>query len=327
MHYDHIFSNCWNHLGRTVVYQPTCLQAPYDDVCWPIKYPTVEWTDNTVVMMHCQDFLTVNADGICPELEEITQHFGERANQVVVLHWNVGLDRLYSGPCHLIHFPTHSYEIAQRLKTAPYENWQELFNADRTRNWQCLNGAAREHRIQVWHWLREKPNGIVSLADIDPLPQDDYKNTYIWRPFEHDLNERNFIKLNWLYSTTKVNIVTETSYGPAPGIITEKTLFALLAKQIPIVIGYPGIVEHCRSLGFDMFDDLVDNSYDFLPDEDRITQALERNYQLIVNTPDLSHVQARLEKQRNYVLNEWPIRILDNFKSRINEIHNLLTKI
>ena len=316
MHYDNLFPQTFEQLGYDVVYQPTCLQPPYDARGWPLRYPAVEWTDRTVVLMHCQDFVSIDSNGRCPEVEAIEQHFGDRANQVVVIHWNYDLKSVYSGPCHLIHFPTHSYEIMSRLQQPPYVNWQKKFQVARTRNWQCLNGAARPHRVCVHNTLKTYANGITSLGNIDPLPYDEYETAYQWQPGEHDLNESNFMRLNWLYSTTKINVVTETQYIETPGIITEKTLFALLAGQIPIVIGYPGIVEHCRQLGFDMFDDLVDNSYDYLHDGIRYQQALELNRNLLENTPDLTNYQDRLLRQREFALQQWPQVLINRFKEQ-----------
>ena len=328
MHYDELFPRTFRQLGFDVIYQCTCLQSPYDDARgWLLQFPQVEWTNNTVVIMHCQDFVSINSSGICPEIQAIEQHFGERANQVVIVHWNYDLKSVYSGPCHLIHFPTHSYEIMRSLQQPPYVNWQKKFRADRTRNWQCLNGAARPHRVCVHTLLKTFPGGISSLGNIDPLPVDAYHDVMEWEPGVYDINESNFIRLSWLYSTTKINIVTETQYTETPGIITEKTLLALLACQIPILSGYKGIVSHCRELGFDMFDDIVDNSYDYLDDEIRYQQALELNRDLLINTPDLSHLQDRFKKQQNYVLNIWPSVLVDNFRTRAKDISNCLTKI
>jgi len=326
MNYDTLFPHTFQHLGLKVVYQSRCLQIPYNLRCWPLRFPQVEWTENTVVIMHCQDFVSIDSTGSCPELQAIEQHFGERANQVVIIHWNYDLKSVYDGPCHLVYFPTHSYEIMMRLQRPPYLNWQKKFQAERTRNWQCLNGIDRQHRICVHNMLKTFSNGISSLGKKDPLPYDAYHDNYHWKPGEHDLNESNFIRLSWLYSTTKINIVTETQYTETPGIITEKTLFALLAGQIPIVIGYPGIVDHCRKLGFDMFDDLVDNSYDTLHDDTlRWSEALIRNKEFLINTPDLTPYAARLQAQQEYVLTEWPQKLIADFKEQSAAVAYCLT--
>jgi hypothetical protein len=103
-----------------------------------------------------------------------------------------------------------------------------------------------------------------------------------------------------------VNIVTETQYDSAPGIITEKTIMAMLAEQIPIVVGYPGIVADCKELGFDMFDDVVDVSYDYLPNDIRAIKAVELNQDLIQGRVDLSSYQERLRAQRIFLLDDYP---------------------
>jgi len=103
-----------------------------------------------------------------------------------------------------------------------------------------------------------------------------------------------------------VNIVTETQYAVAPGIITEKTFMAMLAEQVPILIGYSGIVQDCVELGFDMFTDIVDISYDTLPNDQRIQCALESNQDLILGRVDLAPYQQRLRAQREYLLDDYP---------------------
>lgn len=56
---------------------------------------------------------------------------------------------------------------------------------------------------------------------------------------------------------------------------TEKTAKAFLMNQIPLIIAAPGMVEVLRDLGFDMFDDIVDHSYD---KEDNIFKRCDMVY-------------------------------------------------
>ena len=106
---------------------------------------------------------------------------------------------------------------------------------------------------------------------------------------------------------------------------SEKTLFAMLAGQIPIIIGYPGIVSDCINMGFDMFCDIVDVSYDWADDSVRWKLALESNQDLILNTPGLEKLQDRLTAQRHYVLVEWPEKLLADFKEQIAAVACCLT--
>jgi hypothetical protein len=149
--------------------------------------------------------------------------------------------------------------------------------------------------------LQNWSNGMLSYNDRIPLSE------WAYSTYPGTENEDNFIRLINVYGSCSVNIVTETQYDSAPGIITEKTIMAILAEQIPIVIGYPGIVADCKELGFDMFDDVVDTSYDQLPNEIRAEQAILRNQDLIQGHIDLSPYQKRLRAQREFLLNDYPI--------------------
>lgn len=56
---------------------------------------------------------------------------------------------------------------------------------------------------------------------------------------------------------------------------TEKTAKAFLMNQIPLLIAAPGMVQVLRELDFDMFDDIVDHSYD---KEDNIIKRCDMVY-------------------------------------------------
>jgi hypothetical protein len=97
----------------------------------------------------------------------------------------------------------------------------------------------------------------------------------------------------------------------------------MLAEQIPIVIGSQGLVSSLRDRGFDMFDDLVDTSYDCLPNETRLTAALESNQDLIVGKIDLAPYRERLRAQREFVLNDYPAIMELRFIRDCEQISNL----
>ena len=126
----------------------------------------------------------------------------------------------------------------------------------KTQAWQCLNGRMCTHRRRAVDILQHWPNGMLSYGNEIPLPE------WAYSTYRGTENDDNFIRLADVYGSCAVNIVTETEYNTTPGIISEKTLMAFAAQQIPIVIGHSNAVQHCKELGFDMFDDLVDTSYD-----------------------------------------------------------------
>lgn len=85
-----------------------------------------------------------------------------------------------------------------------------------------------------------------------------------------------------LFKQCLFHIVVESSSQSDPGIwrsqfISEKSYKAFGLRQIPIWWAVPGLASNVRKLGFDMFDDIVDHSYDHVMDEQqRLSQIVEQ---------------------------------------------------
>lgn len=62
-------------------------------------------------------------------------------------------------------------------------------------------------------------------------------------------------------SNTYIDVVTETSHELLP-FMTEKSVKPFYSLQLPIILGYTGIIKDLRDIGFDVFDDIIDHSYD-----------------------------------------------------------------
>lgn len=82
---------------------------------------------------------------------------------------------------------------------------------------------------------------------------------------EHD-------QTNPVFHSCLFNLVVESSSQTDAGVwrshfITEKTFKAFGLRQIPLWFAVPGLVAQVRKLGFDLFDDIVDHSYDTIADE------------------------------------------------------------
>jgi hypothetical protein len=134
------------------------------------------------------------------------------------------------------------------------------------------------------------------------------------------------IKLLYVYGDADINVVTETVYEERPGIITEKTLFALMSLQVPLLIGYTGMVQHVKNLGFDVFDDIVDTSYDWLPNEIRAPEAIRRNESLLRQGINRHELLQRLQANQDRVL-AWPEKMITDYQQRCAEIRDYLSKV
>jgi hypothetical protein len=65
-------------------------------------------------------------------------------------------------------------------------------------------------------------------------------------------------------------------------MITEKTVMAIFGGTIPIWVGGYFIADSMRNLGFDVFDDLIDHSYQQeITPFDRCYQAINKNLSVL----------------------------------------------
>ena len=110
--------------------------------------------------------------------------------------------------------------------------------------------------------------------DYEIYPKLDNNNVY-----NFDNNLRNY------YRETFVEIVTETSFTETCYLLTEKTLNSIYGCNFPILLSGQGAVGFLRSMGLDMFDDVIDHSYDQIADPvQRLYFAIEQNKEILNNS-------------------------------------------
>ncbi len=91
-------------------------------------------------------------------------------------------------------------------------------------------------------------------------------------------------KLINYYQNTFVEIITETSYTERCYLLTEKTLNSIYGMNFPILLSGCGAVKLLREMGMDMFDDILDHSYDSIDNPiDRMYNALEKNKKVLTD--------------------------------------------
>ena len=85
-----------------------------------------------------------------------------------------------------------------------------------------------------------------------------------------------------VFEPTCVSLITEPAFFERETIITEKTIMAIYGGTVPIWVGGWRIADYLRDQGFDVFDDIVDHSYQDMPDPwDRCYYAIEKNINLL----------------------------------------------
>lgn len=281
---------------------PSILKMPDVNRKWGLSLPDTK----SNVVLHAQDYLNVLDDDTISEFAEIEGRFIDQ--EVILVHWNHNIKDIYNGRLKLIEFPTHSFEFVQRLKNS-YSDWKTVNGKLNTKNFMCLSGNIKPHRKLVYDYLIGRDNSIVTLFDNSSY------NVPYYKDYDFD-NVANFIKLIDIYQMCPVNVVTETLYYTSHGIITEKTLDAFASLQLPIVIGYKGIVDDIRNYGFDMFDDIIDHSYDNIPNETRWKSAIDLNAHILEGKFNYNELMPRLIKNQEYLLNGYLDNIIVKFDNQ-----------
>ena len=60
-----------------------------------------------------------------------------------------------------------------------------------------------------------------------------------------------------------VALISESADFQKASVFTEKTLYALMALNFPLFIGGYGHADQLTRMGFDVFDDIIDHSYQY----------------------------------------------------------------
>lgn len=90
--------------------------------------------------------------------------------------------------------------------------------------------------------------------------------------------------LRFDYQNAFVEVLNETTFFSKGIFITEKYQQTIFGYVLPIMIGNAGTVAYLRSQGFDMYDDVVDHSYDSIEDPiQRLFSAIDLNRQLLTD--------------------------------------------
>jgi hypothetical protein len=199
-----------------------------------------------------------------------------------------------------------------------------LKNFDSEKNFICLNRHPRQHRINLVSYLLGlslENHGTISFRDtfhvdtewidrvsweltdtqikkIKPILIQGFNKTKkinlennmsqvdtIYATHKHNDNPKNFnLNLRNIYENHFVEIVSETLFNTPTVGISEKFLNSVYGYVFPIVIGGQGVVKVLSTLGFDMFEDIIDQSYDNISDPlDRLCAAINLNKSLLVD--------------------------------------------
>ena len=201
-------------------------------------------------------------------------------------------------------------------------NWDTVPEFQVTKSFTFMSNKARAHRVasamvianvfndcSFNYSFNNNPNSNIILEEL--LFDCDYQfdknlilpdlwvdNTYRITPVAEPWggkntgreNHHNFIDVLYekLYENSAVSLITEPPFFEKGFSITEKTIMSMYAGQFMIFLGNYRAPEFLKKMGFDVFDDIIDHSYQYIEHPfKRIAEALLRNRELLMDVDKL----------------------------------------
>ena len=114
-----------------------------------------------------------------------------------------------------------------------------------------------------------------------------------------------------------------TSNSVWGALISEKSLMPFLTKRIPLIIGStPYVIKLLRDKGFDVFDDVIDHSYDLEPEYfKRLKLAIDLNKENILNVNKIQTYKERLEYNHNFLITDFYQNEVDELKQFLKTVN------
>ena len=185
----------------------------------------------------------------------------------------------------------------------------EYLTEPKTNFFLCYSkNSTRDHRIKTILWLIK--NDLIKDTLLSTLIKDEHRRFYnstedelngLSNYFEDFLkmgynvldwdftkdgnNEFSYLRYNTIshYSSTIFNIVLETTFEENSLNLTEKSFKPLANCQPFLIIGDPFANKTLLDFGFELYDDLIDYSFDEIKDNDKRLNAVFKEIKRIKN--------------------------------------------
>jgi hypothetical protein len=256
--------------------------------------------------------------------------------------WGEYQDRIHLSPYYFL-FETKSFSRATRFNYGDKHKFIAMMNMRRP-NRELVSAWLQHYTkknpvsffyTQSWEHPRDSSR-LVEFTEYD------YLSTHLapkWIPYKN-LNPRDYLGLQGLenvdvwnnvlgehFSQSTFSIITEPIFWEKGSTLTEKYLMSIYGHCFPIFCGGYKIAQVAESLGFDVFSDVVDHSYQTnLHPTYRVLDALKLNQHLFSTGISKHNYYERHEKNID-VAKQLIKQGRSNYKiNEINACYNLLSQ-
>ena len=204
----------------------------------------------------------------------------------------------------------------------------------------ALLGLSRPFRDFVFDAVNASNNREKVFMTYGQLSRQQEFSKYQWEPdvefgpsFASSVDRVNYlgenIKLSLIipitiYNQCAYSIITETNAFNEYSFFTEKIAKALLAKRLFVVFTGYNFLHNLRKLGFQTFDNVIDESYDtIIDDKQRWTAAFEQVEKLCNMDQETVYEQIQSTVEHNYQLlvnTDWNLLMFDSVKRVVDNL-------
>jgi len=186
---------------------------------------------------------------------------------------------------------------------------ERLYSFWKHKNWQYSNrGLASMHLdiSTVTEWNSDFTGFICEYNEcwnslVPQLPYSDI-DSYIKPPIIFG-NNTDVDLWKRVYSELMIEVVVETNQTPNTFFITEKTFRPIAYGKLFLVIGSPEFEQNLKRMGFDIFDDIIDKSYDIESSYYRVDAVFKSLGELLRNPVDIQALLPRLQANKRVLEN------------------------
>ena len=186
---------------------------------------------------------------------------------------------------------------------------ERLYSFWKHKNWQYqVLGKASMHLdiSTVAEWNSDFTSFICEYNEhwkslIPLLPYSDI-DSYIKPPIIFG-NNTDVDLWKRVYSELMIEVVVETNQTPDTFFITEKTFRPIAYGKLFLVVGSQEFEQNLKRLGFDIFDDIIDKSYDSESSYIRVDAVFKSLGDLLRNPVDMNALLPRLQANKRVLEN------------------------
>lgn len=247
----------------------------------------------------------------------------------------------------LIFYPSHIERSAGPYQQLTHKLQQINHGTVKPLYFDALLGLERPHRDFVFNAIEENHLQQKILTTytkntsrwVVPGVKNDFKKEFLHEPDIENFHEtitHSAMQVGYhgqqlalsvivpiqIYNQTAYSIIAETHIDNRYSFFTEKTFKPMIARRLFVVFSGWKYLENLRKLGFQTFDNVIDESYDqILDDKERWTAAFEQVTRLCdMNQAEvLEKISARIEHNHSLVMStKWQTSHLQQMQQKIN---------